>query len=628
MFKNNSITYENFKILSFQYHFWVADIGLTDSDTYHKMEVHKIYDRNGDDVQHTEGSITSYINCKFKRLEPGKHYVQTLSPQYLQRRFTGAVSGGLEMMGVNYGKTYLYINITQYPGGIHIAVMAYYGARGRKRKRIFAFRNRKRQKLLRRKLAYRRKRYYGRRSYYRKKARAGRRLRLSNLYKSVRYTFFRGNIKEIQVKAGRKVVHDIQGILNNVLDIHSEGTAASPTNQQRMFKNNSITYENFKVLSFQYHFWVADIGLTDSDTYHKMEVHKIYDRNGDDVQHTEGSITSYINCKFKRLEPGKHYVQTLRPQYLQRRFTGAVSGGLEMMGVNYGKTYLYRNITQYPGGIHIAVMAYYGARGRKRKRIFAFRNRKRQKLLRRKLAYRRKRYYGRRSYYRKKARAGRRLRLSNSYKSVRYTFFRGNIKEIQVKAGRKVVHDIQGNLNNVLDIHSEGTAASPTNQQRMFKNNSITYENFKVLSFQYHFWVADIGLTDSDTYHKMEVHKIYDRNGDDVQHTEGRRPRFNRGGGPRTEDPVSNIQPITCVNYGKTYLYINITQYPGGIHIAVMAYYGARGRKRKRIFAFRNRKRQKLLRRKLAYRRKRYYGRRSYYRKKARAGRRLRLSNL
>ena len=209
--------------------------------------------------------------------------------------------------------------------------MPYYGARGRKRKRFYSFRNRKRQRLLRRKIGYRRKRYYGKRAYYRKKARAGRRLRLSNLYKSVRYTFFRGSIKEIQVNAGRKVIHDIQGVLNNVLDIHAEGTAASPTNQQRMFKNNSITYEKFRILSFQYHFWVTDIGVTDSDTYHKMEVHKIYDRNGDDVKHTEGTITSFINCKFKRLEPGKHYVQTLRPQYLQRRFTGAVSGGLEMM---------------------------------------------------------------------------------------------------------------------------------------------------------------------------------------------------------------------------------------------------------------------------------------------------------
>ena len=100
---------------------------------------------------------------------------------------------------------------------------------------------------------------------------------------------------------------------------------------QRIFRNSSIQYDHFKIISFQFHYWIADLGTTDSDSYQKMETFKAYDRDGVDINHTKETIQSYVNCKFRRLQPGKHYVQTIRPQYLQTKYTGSVAGGLDMM---------------------------------------------------------------------------------------------------------------------------------------------------------------------------------------------------------------------------------------------------------------------------------------------------------
>ena len=70
-----------------------------------------------------------------------------------------------------------------------------------------------------------------------------------------------------------------------------------------------IQYDHFKIISFQFHYWIADLGTTDSDSYQKMEMFKAYDRDGVDINHRKETIQSYVNCKFRRLQPGKHYVQ-------------------------------------------------------------------------------------------------------------------------------------------------------------------------------------------------------------------------------------------------------------------------------------------------------------------------------
>ena len=94
----------------------------------------------------------------------------------------------------------------------------------------------------------------------------------------------------------------------------------------RIFRKSSIQYDHFKIISFQFHYWIADLGTTDSDSYQKMEMFKAYDRDGVDINHTKETIQSCVNCKFRRLQPGKHYVQTIRPQYLQTKYTGSVAG--------------------------------------------------------------------------------------------------------------------------------------------------------------------------------------------------------------------------------------------------------------------------------------------------------------
>ena len=129
------------------------------------------------------------------------------------------------------------------------------------------------------------------------------RLKLSNLYKGTKYTFLRGKILELKIPAdSEKVVHII-GRIKNVLDAADEGTTDKPTNNQRIFRNSSIQYDHFKIISFQFHYWIADLGTTDSDSYQKMEMFKAYDRDGVDINHRKETIQSYVNCKFRRLQP-------------------------------------------------------------------------------------------------------------------------------------------------------------------------------------------------------------------------------------------------------------------------------------------------------------------------------------
>ena len=84
-----------------------------------------------------------------------------------------------------------------------------------------------------------------------------------------------------------------------------------------IIRNNCIDFEQFKIVSGMYFYWIANVGSRNDDTWQNPYFWIAYDVDDSARPSDSNLILRRQNCRFKTLRPGKVYRQTIRPRWAQ-----------------------------------------------------------------------------------------------------------------------------------------------------------------------------------------------------------------------------------------------------------------------------------------------------------------------
>lgn len=174
----------------------------------------------------------------------------------------------------------------------------------RKRRQITDyFRAVKRARFNRRKIRSRRIRR-SRRKYSRRRYRPS---RASRLYRKTQVEIFRTEVLDLFT------INKASAVPFNLV-VNPEVHLGQDPVMQWAINNKLLNFEKVKIKSVQYHWWIKDVGDINLQDYVKPLMWKAYDPDDAGIPNPN-RVKARLNCKFRRVELGKTYKQTIKPRY-------------------------------------------------------------------------------------------------------------------------------------------------------------------------------------------------------------------------------------------------------------------------------------------------------------------------